>query len=65
MCEITDKLRSYDATSGYSTTMRKAADKIDLMAEVLVELRRSLGSAYSASEEGRKYLSKIDKALNT
>lgn len=29
MCELTDKLRSYNPTSGYSRVMREAADKID------------------------------------
>jgi len=33
MCELTDKLRSYDQTSGYSKTMRKAADEIDALRE--------------------------------
>ena len=29
MSELTDKLRSYNPTSGYSTVMRKAADEIE------------------------------------
>ncbi len=32
--EITEKLRSYRPTSGYSKVMRKAADEIDMLRKV-------------------------------
>ena len=35
MCKLTEKLRSYNPTSGYSRVMREAADEIDRLRSAL------------------------------
>jgi len=56
MCELTDKLRSYDKTSGYSTTMRKAADEIDRLRAEIEYLDQKIDSALIANETNVPYV---------
>jgi len=38
MSHITDKLRSYSPNSGYSRVMREAADEIERLNDLLIEI---------------------------
>lgn len=46
MCELTDKLRSYNPTSGYSRWMREAAAEIDRLRERVDEADALVADAY-------------------
>ncbi|MDH3354499.1 MAG: hypothetical protein OEL79_04710 [Chromatiales bacterium] len=70
MCELTDKLRSYHPTSGYSTTMRRAADEIDRLriekANMVIDTVVSVAENDPAALEFfRPQLERLNALINT
>ena len=62
------KLEKYRPTMSSEVLRSWAEDaqvKIDALTEVVEELSKALKEKYGASPEGRKYLAKMEAALNS